>query len=328
MGARGNHNGIIVERFNCFLNSGLRVFNNDRVSNRVFIEGAQTLSYSWNLCPVLGTDLSRSLLVVGRKFHSPTDFEANKQVSYFKSETDVKLFTNNLTDLFLKSREIYMILISEHRAAHRELRNSQINRPREFELGNIVFTNVQVQSKKSTGTVQKLAYIKRGPYEIIQDYMSGSYELKPLVGNAKATIKKHGNDLYLSPQSLVPFLQSTSSDTRFSNLNKQSISEPYKLIGLEGYQPAQPCFASAAAAKLNLAEITHIPRFPTVQEMDNEFDGFPESGNPFVNREHSVPATSSKNNDNVITTLPAHIRTKTTIIADLVASEDKLFFIA
>jgi hypothetical protein len=160
MGARGNHNGIIVECFNHFLNSGLRVFNNDRASNRVFIEGAQTLSYSWNSCPVLGTDLSRSLLVVGREFHFPINFEANKQVSYVESETDVKLFPDNLTDLLLKSREIYTILISEHRAAHRELRNSQINRPREFKLGDIVFTNVQVQSKKSTGTVQKLAYIK------------------------------------------------------------------------------------------------------------------------------------------------------------------------
>jgi hypothetical protein len=323
MDARGKHNGIIVERFNRFLNSGLRVFNNDRASNRVFIEGAQTLLYWWNSCPVLGTDLSRSLLVVGREFRFPIDFEANKQVSYVESETDVKLFADNLTDVLLKSREIYTILISEHRAAHRELRNSQINRPREFKLGDIVFTNVQVQSKKSTGTVQKLAYIKRGPYKIVKDYMSGSYELKPLVGNAKATIKKHGSDLYLSPTILVPFKQSASSDTRFSNLNKESISEPYKLIGLERYQPAQPW-----AAKLNLAEITHIPRFPTVQEMDDEFDGFPESGNPFVNREHSTPTTLSKNKDSVIIALSAHIRTKTTIIADVVASEDKLFFIA
>jgi hypothetical protein len=51
-------------------------------------------------------------------------------------------------------------------------------------------------------------------------------------------------------------------------------------------------------------------------------------GNLFFNREHSTPTTSSKNKDSIIITLPAHIRTKTTIIADLVALEDKLFFIA
>jgi hypothetical protein len=38
--ARGNHNAVFVERFNRFLNSGLRVFNNDRGTNRVFVEGS------------------------------------------------------------------------------------------------------------------------------------------------------------------------------------------------------------------------------------------------------------------------------------------------
>jgi hypothetical protein len=37
--ARGNHDAIKVERFNHFLNSSLLVFNNDRKSNRVFLEG-------------------------------------------------------------------------------------------------------------------------------------------------------------------------------------------------------------------------------------------------------------------------------------------------
>eukprot|EP00978_Attheya_sp_CCMP212_P028517 scaffold98634_cov62-Attheya_sp.AAC.1 len=46
--ARGNHNAIFVERFNRFLNSGLRVFNNHRGTNRVFVEGAMTLCYAWN----------------------------------------------------------------------------------------------------------------------------------------------------------------------------------------------------------------------------------------------------------------------------------------
>jgi hypothetical protein len=58
LSARGHHDAILVERFNRFLNAGLRVFNNDRETNRVFVEGAQTLMYAWNSCPVLGTDLS------------------------------------------------------------------------------------------------------------------------------------------------------------------------------------------------------------------------------------------------------------------------------
>jgi hypothetical protein len=71
LSARGHHDAILAERFNQFLNAGLRVFNNDRETNRVFLEGAQTLTYAWNSCPVHGTDLSRSLLTVGREFHFP-----------------------------------------------------------------------------------------------------------------------------------------------------------------------------------------------------------------------------------------------------------------
>jgi hypothetical protein len=163
MSARGNHNVILVERFNRYLNSGLRVFNGDHETNRVFLEGSQMLTYAWNSCPVLGTDLSRSLLKVGREFHFPIDFEANLRVSFEATDNDKKLFAENLTDLLVKSREIYVLLITEHRAAHREYRNAQIKFPREFKIGDIVFTNVQVQSKRTTGIVGKLAYIKRGP---------------------------------------------------------------------------------------------------------------------------------------------------------------------
>jgi hypothetical protein len=82
LSARGNHNAILVEGFNKFLNSGLRVFDNDRDTNRVFLEGAETLTYAWNSCPVLGTDLSRSLLTVGHEFHFPIDFTTNQHVTF------------------------------------------------------------------------------------------------------------------------------------------------------------------------------------------------------------------------------------------------------
>jgi hypothetical protein len=45
---------------------------------------------------------------------------------------------------------VYLLLISEHRAAHHECRNIQINNPREFKLNDIVFTNV------ATSTEQKI----------------------------------------------------------------------------------------------------------------------------------------------------------------------------
>jgi hypothetical protein len=285
LSTRGHHAAILVEQFNRFLNAGFCVFNNDQDSNRVFVEGAQTLTYAWNSCPVIGTDLSQSLLTVGREFHFPIDFETNRQVSYDISNEEKKLFADNLTDLLLKSREVYLLLISEHQAAHHEYRNAQINNPREFKVKDIVFTNVQVQSKRSSGTVKKLSYIKRGPYKIIKDYKSGSYELEPTVGGSRATIKKHGSDLYLSPQSLVPHRSIDSSDYNFENLHKKIVSDPYQIVGLEGYKSSQPWSTSKDATQLKLALLDDMPSFPTLKDLDNEFDGWPESGNPFIDRQ-------------------------------------------
>jgi hypothetical protein len=71
-----------------------------------------------------------------------------------------------------------------------------------------------------------------------------------------------------------------------------------------------------------------MPSFPALQHLDNEFDGWPESGNPFINRQTITPAIQRTSNDNNIPVLPNLVRTKSTIIADLIRSEDKLFFIA
>jgi hypothetical protein len=72
------------------------------------------------------------------------------------NDLDKKSFAKELLDLMEKSRYIYKLLIEEHRAAHREYRNAQINNPRKFSVNDIVFTNVQVKSKAATGTVKKL----------------------------------------------------------------------------------------------------------------------------------------------------------------------------
>jgi hypothetical protein len=85
---------------------------------------------------------------------------AYQQISYDITEKHKKLFIDNLMDLLLKSQEVCLLLIAEHLAAHWESHNAQLNNPREFKVGEIVFTNMQVQSKKNSGMAQKLAYIK------------------------------------------------------------------------------------------------------------------------------------------------------------------------
>ena len=126
MCARGRHDTILVERFHRFLNSSLTVFDNDQESNMVFIEGFFTAYYTWNSDPVATTDLSRSLLVVGREYHFPIDFQSRSHITHNLLESEVKSYAQNLTTLLVKSREIYKILIEEHRAMHREIRIVQL----------------------------------------------------------------------------------------------------------------------------------------------------------------------------------------------------------
>ncbi len=72
----GNHNPMLVERINRYLNQGLRIMCNECDSNRVALEAILLLIYAWNSCLVPGTDISRSMVAVGREFAFPIDFSS------------------------------------------------------------------------------------------------------------------------------------------------------------------------------------------------------------------------------------------------------------
>jgi hypothetical protein len=135
--------------------------------------------------------------------------------------------------------------------------------------------------------------------------------------------------LYLSPQSLVPQKPITASDNNYSGLHKKTISEPYKFIGIQGYDATQPWSDPATLGEVDLAIIAGIQRFPTVEELDNEFDGWPVSpGNPFNQQTDLTTPADPTPIENRIQTFQATLKNKATIVADLVNSEDKLFDIA
>jgi len=60
-----NHNPMIVERVNRFLNASSRIFCGEGDSNKVSQEGILMTLYAWNSVPVPGTDILRSLIVTG-----------------------------------------------------------------------------------------------------------------------------------------------------------------------------------------------------------------------------------------------------------------------
>jgi hypothetical protein len=355
LSAKGNHNAIIVERFNKFLNSGMRIFTSERGTNRVFLEAAETLCYAWNSTPVTGTDLSRSLLVVGRKYRFPIDITNNRHITYNIDEVNIRSFADDLTSLLSKCREIYTLLIQEHRAMHREYRNAQLKNPRKFKINDIVFTNVQIQSSSKNNQVKKLSYTRRGPYKIIKSHQSGSYDLKLTTSNSSSIIKKHGSELIMCPKHLIPHKPISSSDQIYSELNKKIIDNPFSQAFIEGYTHTKPWEAAAAAMSQLLPSNgqLHIQPFPSVAELDAEFDSWPESGNPFtptISSEEDTLSTnpSSSQRGDIMNSTDSTIQSTSetpkqvlnsimpqstitpfmSLIQQIISSEDKLFFIS
>jgi hypothetical protein len=76
----GNHNPMIVERLNRYLNEGLRIMTNKRDSTRIALKGILLLIYAWNSCPVPGTNISRSLVAA----HSQLTFPQVNMQNYIR----------------------------------------------------------------------------------------------------------------------------------------------------------------------------------------------------------------------------------------------------
>ena len=130
------------------------------------------------------------------------------------------------------------------------------------------------------GKVKKLTYTRRGPYKIIKTHPSGSYDLQLASSKSTVIIKKHGSELILCPKHLVPHKPIESSDSIYCELNKSIIPNPFSQASITGYKSAQPSTSSIQPPETS-EESSHLP-FPTVAELDNLYDSWPESGNPFT----------------------------------------------
>ena len=148
-----NHNPMIVERVNRFLNSSLQIFCNERGTNRVAEEGILMALYAWNSAPVIGTDVSRSLLVVGREFQFPIDYSADEHLILTSDPNRVQSFASEQATLLRCGRFIGQELIHQHCAWHREYINSRRPNPCVYSDGDMVYAKRAVRSDKKRGLV-------------------------------------------------------------------------------------------------------------------------------------------------------------------------------
>jgi hypothetical protein len=63
---------------------------NERDSIHVALEAILFLLYAWNSCPILGMDISQSLVAIGREFAFPIDYSTNKHWELTSSPSSVE----------------------------------------------------------------------------------------------------------------------------------------------------------------------------------------------------------------------------------------------
>ena len=140
---------MIVEGINRFLNSCLTIFCNDRGTTKVAQEGILMSLYPWNSAPVIGTDDSRSMIVVGRNFKFPIDYCIESHHMLTSNPKKVSSYAAEQASLLATGCKIAHELIHQHRAYHREYINSCRPNQRLFSVGDIVFVQRSINSNKN-----------------------------------------------------------------------------------------------------------------------------------------------------------------------------------
>jgi len=226
--ARGNHQAVGVEHFHRFLNKAVAIAANDRGTNTVFVEAAHTAAYAWNSSPIDGTDIIRSVPAVGRPFRFPFDISLSPTPTPTQQQaTDVHAFLRLAAPTTQFAEQVLRLLTEERRAIHRERANASRS-PVAFAVGDLVMAKVQVNSDASTGTVAKLAYRKRGPYEIIEATGFGAYLVRRH-GHPNAPLLKYPTQaLSPLPPAILPCTPIDTPDFRYLNHSHAPLIDPLR----------------------------------------------------------------------------------------------------
>jgi hypothetical protein len=214
----GNHDPVLTERFHVFANKSLSLFCNERDSIRVATEGLQLCKHAWSSAPVIGTDISRWLVCVDREFKFPIEYSSSPHVNLSFDPAATTTFAEVQETVLRQSREIFRILIHEHRAWYREYINSRRPDPLIYEINDLVFARQSVRSDRNKGRVGKIMIKHTGPWRITAKLDGSSYQLQHC--KTQRIDKKHAAHLSSYPEQLIPFPPLTGPDTSYSQIHK------------------------------------------------------------------------------------------------------------
>jgi hypothetical protein len=205
----------------------------------VALEAILLLLYAWNSCPVPGTDISRSLIAVGREFEFPIDFSSGKRWELTSSASTVVSYLKDLAAWLSACRLAAELLVEEQCAYHREYINARRADPRIYSVGDIVFARRAVRSSPTQERIDKLQFAFTGPWRVSAFLKGASYKLEHC-HNSSRKETKHALDLSPYPPKLVPFQPVDGADTRFGQLYKPISAHPFTEAKIKGFSPIQP----------------------------------------------------------------------------------------
>jgi hypothetical protein len=322
-----NHNAMLVERVLRFVNKCLKILTNERDSVRIALEAILLSLYAWNSAPVIGTDMSRSLLVTGRAFSFPVDFSAARHLDLVSTPNDVENYARDQAALLAACRDIYRVLLGEHRAWHREYINENRPHPRIYQIGDIVFARRSTRSNAKSERVGKLMYPMTGPWRIVERLSGASYRIEHCLSPNRFD-KKHASDLSPYPLELVPFQPVDGCDNRFSQIWRPIGKNPFAEAGLQGFDPSPPFRLPA-----HLADVHSEFEWPSVGELNDELQPFPwlsgemESLPPDSEPYVADPVMYTGPPPEPLSVSPV-IPSISDLVAAIIRSTDRLFFIS
>lgn len=255
-----NQDPWIVEHICRYLNSCLTIFCNERGNNRVALEGILMSLYAWNSALVIGTDISRSLLVTGRDFNFFVDFSTGQHQMLTSSPTKVANFSVDQANLLTCGRDIAKEFIHAHRAWHREYDNSRRPNPRQHAAGDIVFAKKAVKSDKKKGLVGRLMDAYTGPWTVTAKLKGSSYQIKHR--DSGIVSKRHAAHLSPFSDELLPCLPVDGPDNQYGQIHTPMKKSPYQNADLKGFEPCQP-YTTATAMTLVVEEDIVKFHFPS-----------------------------------------------------------------
>jgi hypothetical protein len=186
---------------------------------RVRLEAILLLLYTWNSCPVFGTDLSRSLVAVGREFPFPIDYLRSKHWELISSPATVETYSKQLAECLGACRDIALLLVREQPEWHCALINSRWHDHCVYLPGDFVFACHATHLGTAQGCVGKLEYAFTGPWHIIALLHGSSYSIKHCHNTARNE-KKHAANLAPYPPELIPFEPVDGANTHYGQLYK------------------------------------------------------------------------------------------------------------